>query len=57
MVKIMIRGPGVLRISTYSQTLNVWKRLHCVSGNGAAEFFSVKRAVSGKQNWRCGVNR
>jgi len=57
MVKIMIRGPGVLRISTYSQTLNVWKRFHCVSGNGAAEFFSVKRAVSGKQNWRCGVNR
>jgi len=36
MVKIMTRGPGVLRISTHSQTLNVRLMLVCLGESGVS---------------------
>lgn len=54
----MIRGLGVLRISTYSQTLNVQTNRTLANCKvGKKRIRGTKWAFFGKRSRRCGMNR
>ena len=53
----MIRGIGVERTSTYSQTLNRRVGGSFPTGRTAKNAGALCGAVFGKQNRRCGMNR